>query len=259
MRLLLTAGFDRALHAVAVAELARRAGHDVATILVVTPLRASRVRERIRKRGVASLFDAARRMSGASRRTSDASIESFLVENGIEQRSLSAWARAHGAKRHSVVDLNHAKSVALAMQARADATLYAGGGILRAPFLDAAGGRVLNAHSGPLPHVRGMNACEWSLLLGHAPEVTIHWIDSGIDTGQVVEAHPVPVERGDDIEALRAKCTVIGVVGLVLALDDLQAPLPKRETRQIASRQCFMLAPVLRELLEKRLEDGECL
>jgi methionyl-tRNA formyltransferase len=28
-----------------------------------------------------------------------------------------------------------------------------------------------------------MNACEWALLLGHAPAVTIHLIDRGIDTG----------------------------------------------------------------------------
>jgi folate-dependent phosphoribosylglycinamide formyltransferase PurN len=255
---LLTAGFDRALHAVGVAELARREGHEIAEILVVTPFQAARIRERLRKRGVASLFDAARRMSGTSSETVDLVMAEFLDAHGIRERSLTAWARAHGVSLHTVDDINDAAAVALATQARADAAVYAGGGILRAAFLDAVGGRVLNAHSGPLPHIRGMNACEWSLLLGHAPEVTIHWIDAGIDTGAVVESIAVPVERGDSIDTLRAKCTVLGVDGLVRALSELRAPLPKRTSSAPPARQCFALAPVLRELLERRLEDGEC-
>ena len=42
--------------------------------------------------------------------------------------------------------------------------IYSGGGILKNKFLKLASS-VINAHAGPLPEIRGMNAAEWSALL----------------------------------------------------------------------------------------------
>ena len=257
MRILLTAGFDRALHAVALAELVRREGHEIAAILVVSPFRLARLREWVGRRGLRSLIGAARRALGG-RGAGDQVLEAFVARHGVDQRSLSHWARVRRVALHTVADLNGPEAVRIARAAAADRTLYAGGGLLRAPFLEAAGGRVLNAHAGPLPFVRGMNACEWSLLLGHAPSVTIHWIDTGIDTGEVVETIPLPVLPGEGVEVLRGKCTVLGIEGLVRAVGALAAPLPARRRAAADSRQCFALAPVLRELLDARLEDRRC-
>jgi hypothetical protein len=254
VRLLLTAGFDRALHAVALAELARREGHVLAAVLVATPFSLARARGLARQRGIGALAAAGRRMAGTrARNTADGLLEDLLEREDIAWRSLRGWARDHGVPCHSVRSLNSPRAVRLARAAAAEVTLYAGGGVLRAPFLEAVGGRVLNAHSGPLPHVRGMNACEWSLLLGHAPEVTIHVIDQGIDTGAVIERIPLPIEAGDTLEALRGRCAVLGVHGLLRALPRVTGPLPARASGAEASRQCFVLAPVLRELLERRL------
>jgi len=254
VRIVLTAGFDRALHAVALAELARRQGHVVAAVLVVHALRVERVRQLVRQRGVRSLFDAAKRLGGANRKGStDDTVERFLEANEIRQRSLSDWSREHGVLCVTVPNLNSDEAAECIRTARAEGVLYAGGGILRRKFLDAARGRVLNAHSGPLPGVRGMNACEWSLLLGAEPAVTIHAIDEGIDTGGVLESIPIRVEDGDTISSLRAKCVVAGVEGMLRALPALEGPLPKRAQAADSSRQCFTLAPVLRELLDARL------
>lgn len=254
MRVVLTAGFDRALHAVALAELTRRAGHVVAQVLVVQPLQARRVRQWIAQRGARSLFDAARRMLGASgARSPDRRMEQFLREHAIAERSLSQWSRRHAVALRRVSDLNAPGALEVLRSARAQGVLYAGGGILRRGFLEAAQGRVLNAHSGPLPAVRGMNACEWSLLLGHAPAVTIHVIDSGIDTGGVLQQIRIERESCDTIETLRGKCVVAGVEGLIRALGPLEGPLPTRSNAAGVARQCFTLAPVLRELLEEQL------
>lgn len=254
MRVVLTAGFDRALHAVALAELARRAGHVVAAVLVVQPLQTRRVRQWLRQRGVRSLFDAARRLLGASgARSPDRRMEQYLREHDIAERSLTRWCRRHDVVLHRVRDLNAPQAVEALREARADGVLYAGGGILRRAFIEAAQGRVLNAHSGPLPAVRGMNACEWSVLLGVAPTVTIHVIDEGIDTGGVLEQIRIQREASDTIENLRGKCVVVGVEGLLRALGALEGPLPARSQAAGRERQCFTLAPVLRELLEERL------
>lgn len=254
MRVVLTAGFDRALHAVALAELARREGHVVAAVLVVRALQAQRVRALIRQRGARSLFDAARRIvGGAAGQASDSAMEQFLHEHAIRERSLSSWCKRFDTSLQVVDDLNSPRAAGCVDAARADAVLYAGGGILRAPFLAAARGRVLNAHAGPLPAIRGMNACEWSLLLGASPAVTIHVIDEGIDTGAVLESVPIEVEPGDTIASLRGKCVVAGVMGLLRALERVAGPLPSRASGARVTRQCFTLSPVLRELLEQRL------
>jgi folate-dependent phosphoribosylglycinamide formyltransferase PurN len=113
-----------------------------------------------------------------------------------------------------VPDLNHDRSIEFVRASACDGVLYAGGGIIRGRFIDAARGRILNPHSGPLPEIRGMNACEWALLLGLPPAVTIHFIDEGIDTGGVVSQIPIGVEQGDTVESLRGKCVVAGINGI---------------------------------------------
>ncbi len=257
MRLLLTAGYDRALHAVALAELAVRDGHELASVLVVSPYTISRARSLARQRGRGFLLHAARRLAG---RTADIpteqAMEAQLRGLGVRHRSLRAWARERQVPLHTVTRLDSARSVRLAREARVDAALYAGGGILRLPFLEALGGPVLNAHSGPLPDVRGMNACEWSLLLGHPLAVTIHLIDEGIDTGRVVDRLELPVEPGDTLETLRGKCIVLGVEGVRRAIAGLTAQPAPATASAAVGRQCFVMAPVLRELAERRSPAG---
>ena len=254
-RVVVTAGYDRALHALALVELLRRAGHDVAGILVVSAFRVKRLKALLRQRGRSALPLLASKLFGMRRAASaDASpLFDFLRRESIAGGSLRAWAKAHDVPHRVVGSLNDPDAVALVREAGAQAVFYAGGGILRKPLLDAAAGRVVNAHSGPLPEIRGMNALEWSILIGEPPTVTIHVIDLGIDTGGVIEKIPIPVEPGDTIESLREKCEVLGVQGLVRAAALVDRPLPARPPGADAHRQCFVMAPVLRELAERKL------
>jgi methionyl-tRNA formyltransferase len=204
------------------------------------------------------LKPAAQRLLG---RGSDASagtgrpdpLTEFLIAHGIGDRSLAGWARLHGAPYHRVSSLNHPNALATVRASAADGVLYGGGGILQPAFLEAVHGRVLNAHAGPAPEVRGMAACEWALLLGLPPRVTIHFIDRGIDTGPVVARIPVDVEPGDTIARLRSKAVVLGIEGLRREVGALRRPMPPSQLGAGASRQCFVLAPALAELLELRL------
>jgi len=255
VRLVLTAGFNGALHAVALAELATRAGHSVAGVLVVNPYSIRRVRQLLRQRGAAALRVAAGRLAGRPPAGSaDETMERFLRDQGIQERGLSTWCTTRKVPLHVVPDLDVPRAIEVLRASGCDGVLYAGGGILRKPFIEAAGRRVLNPHSGLLPDIRGMNACEWSLLLGLPPTVTIHYIDEGIDTGAILERIPIEVEPGDTIDVLRAKCVVAGVEGVLRAIPALGQPIPPAMPGSATHRQCFTLAPVLRELLEARLD-----
>ncbi len=58
--------------------------------------------------------------------------------------------------------------------------------ILRKKFLDQHK-RVLNLHNAPLPRYRGVNPINWALKNGETYHgVTIHEIDEGIDTGNII-------------------------------------------------------------------------
>ncbi len=254
-RLFLTAGFSRSLHVLALAELLHRQGHTLAGILVVNPYSFKRLKRLVRQRGRRALKQAALRMMGWSSVPSYCDpLRDFLVVKEIPVRSLRSWATEKKVPLHVVSNLNVPLAVKTVMAAKVDGVIYGGGGILRHHFIEAANRRVLNAHSGLLPQTRGMNACEWSLLLGFPLQVTIHYIDEGIDTGSTIEVIPVTVEPDDDIERLRSKCTVAGIEGLLRNISRLDEQAPPNEPGLPIHRQCFVMAPALREILAIRLK-----
>jgi phosphoribosylglycinamide formyltransferase-1 len=82
--------------------------------------------------------------------------------------------------------------------------------LLRKPFFDRYGGRIVNTHSAPLPDFPGARPVEDVLAAG-VPEsaATVHYVDEGIDTGPVIIAESVPVLEGDTAETLRARVQAV--------------------------------------------------
>jgi phosphoribosylglycinamide formyltransferase-1 len=82
--------------------------------------------------------------------------------------------------------------------------------LLRAPFLERFGGRIVNTHSAPLPDFPGANPIADVLAAGvEETAATVHWVDEGIDTGPVIAAEPVPVRDDDTVETLRARVQAV--------------------------------------------------
>jgi phosphoribosylglycinamide formyltransferase-1 len=78
--------------------------------------------------------------------------------------------------------------------------------LLRKPFFDHYGGRIVNTHSAPLPDFPGAHPIEDVLAAGVSESAaTVHYVDEGIDTGPVIVAERVPVLAGDTVETLRAR------------------------------------------------------
>ena len=82
---------------------------------------------------------------------------------------------------------------------RPDVVLVFGTGLLKQPLIDAFAGNIINIHLGLSPYYRGAGTNFWPLV-NNEPEycgATIHFLDSGVDTGPVI-AHVRPrIERGD--------------------------------------------------------------
>jgi phosphoribosylglycinamide formyltransferase-1 len=72
--------------------------------------------------------------------------------------------------------------------------------LLTKPFLARFPGRIVNVHPSLLPAFPGAHAIDDALSAGVATTgVTVHLVDAGLDTGQVMRQEPVPVEPRDTL------------------------------------------------------------
>ena len=78
--------------------------------------------------------------------------------------------------------------------------------LLRPSFLARFPERVVNVHPAPLPAFPGAHPLDDVLAAGAASAAaTVHYVDEGVDTGDVIASEPVPVLPGDTVDTLRAR------------------------------------------------------
>lgn len=78
--------------------------------------------------------------------------------------------------------------------------------ILREPLLSAFPGRILNLHPSLLPKYPGLHPVAKALAAGEKEAgCTVHLVDAGIDTGEILRQEIVPIRAGDTVESLTAR------------------------------------------------------
>lgn len=81
--------------------------------------------------------------------------------------------------------------------------------LVKKPLLDAFPRRILNIHPSLLPLFPGIEAWKQALEAGASESgCTVHYVDAGMDTGDIVLQAKVPVEEGDTPESLHARIQV---------------------------------------------------
>ena len=68
---------------------------------------------------------------------------------------------------------------------------------------------VLNAHPGLLPYYRGAGVIFWSLYNNNLPGVTVHYVNSGIDTGNIIRTETLQILKDDTIEKIRVRAEAL--------------------------------------------------
>lgn len=232
--------------------LLRRPQIEIGLVLSVSELSWSRVRDWYLRFGVRALTKALREWGIGGEDRELAVLRQRMTEWKIRDRSLAGLCRRNGIPFRIVSDINGRHALHLLARARCDYGVYSGAGILRQPLLDSFPRGVLNLHCGALPAIRGMNGVEWHVFHGRPPEVTLHFIDAGIDTGRIVTSRIVDVSPGDDLGSLRGKTILAGIDLLAELLPQIDR-FPLRENTLAAGRQYFAMAETLKILLEDRL------
>ena len=106
--------------------------------------------------------------------------------------------------------------------------------ILRHPLRRQARLGALNFHAGKLPFYRGRNVINWAIINGETEiGLTGHWMDDGIDTGDIVLQRTLPIGWTDTYGAVLQRVTdampslVVDTVTLVA--DGAAAGWPQRD------------------------------
>jgi len=81
--------------------------------------------------------------------------------------------------------------------------------MIKAPLLEAFPRRIINIHPSLLPLFSGLEAWRQAIEAGAAKSgCTVHYVDSGMDTGEVIAQAEVPVLPDDTAESLHARIQI---------------------------------------------------
>ncbi len=81
--------------------------------------------------------------------------------------------------------------------------------VLKAPLLEAFPRRIINLHPSLLPKFPGREAWAQALAAGESVTgCTVHYVDAGVDTGEIIAQREVPILPNDSAASLHARIQV---------------------------------------------------
>lgn len=100
-----------------------------------------------------------------------------------------------------------ARFIAAVLEAEPDLIVLAGFmRVLKAGFLQAFAGKIINLHPSLLPAFPGLDGIGQALRAGvKETGCTVHYVTAEVDGGQIIEQARVPVEPGESLQSLAAK------------------------------------------------------
>ena len=105
-------------------------------------------------------------------------------------------------QRYKVPHHNKKTCRQLLQELNPDLGVLGGTRIIRDRILSIPPEGMLNAHPGLLPEVRGSASPAWSVYYDIPIGATCHFIDPGIDTGDIVGKREILIHKGDTYEKL---------------------------------------------------------
>jgi len=177
---------------------------------------------------VSPVFGASSWVSQARRFIGSFGVRDFLAEalsfgyhKARRGRSVKGIARSHGLPLLTPEDVNGPDFIGQLREIDPDLVISVscpqifGKELLGLPRLGC-----VNVHSALLPDYRGMLPSFWVLAQGEERTgVTVHYMNPGIDGGEIIAQTTVPIAREDSLRSLMRKCKSVAA-GLVLETVD---------------------------------------
>jgi hypothetical protein len=125
----------------------------------------------------------------------------------------------------TVRSVNDRESISAIRAWNPEVTIVCGTSILRSEILSATGGMTINVHGGLLPYYRGNHCYFFAFTDGRFERIgsSIHFVDSGIDTGDLIETVCPSIEPHDTPESLYCKGDWLAFQRLVILLSEFES------------------------------------
>jgi methionyl-tRNA formyltransferase len=221
-------------------------GHEVTGIVVEPVASGEFIQDLDRKLGISVL---ARKLARTGLNWLRGSRARVAGHSGLTGMSAAADSpRVYVVKSH-----NSPECASLLRSLAPDVLFLRGCGIIRPVILEIPTVGVLNAHYGELPKYQGVYATEWAVLHGDRPVITMHFVDAGVDSGEILATRPVPIERGATLASLRDESSRVGGELLVEVLDGLQdGTLEPQKQNAAEGVQYFSMHPRIYSVAERK-------
>jgi folate-dependent phosphoribosylglycinamide formyltransferase PurN len=135
---------------------------------------------------------------------------------------------------------------------------FTGGGLIGEKTLKKSGSGVLNCHMGVLPEYRGMDVVEWPILRGDFDKIglTVHFMDEGIDTGDILTIQKIDPRPNDSISKLRKRMKPAMCELLVdTCINYLRGEVARKPQQECEGKQYFRVHSTMKRIAERKYRD----
>ena len=239
-------------------------GHILTGALSLTTLSRGTLLRKFGQWGVQGVTRYARAKLLPQKGDGDACVDNPYLASWLKQkrgtfRSLREVATFYGFPVAVCDEQNSSESIAHLEAWAPDLIIFTGGNILQKPLLQVPRLGVLNVHLALLPEIRGMSSPEWSLLNRVPVGITIHYMDTGIDTGPILQRHEFPnVAECEALSDLRNRLIAFGVEKVGQVVEELARGAMSLTPQSDIERdtQFFVMHEWLQEGAEGRLKSS---
>jgi methionyl-tRNA formyltransferase len=150
-------------------------------------------------------------------------------------------ARKNGIETHTLRNVNSEQSLELLQALKADLFVSMSfNQIFKSEIIQLPSLGIINCHAGKLPYYRGRNTLNWALINDEREfGITVHQVDTGIDTGNILVQKTYPIHETDDYGSLlriaHMECAplLVGAIGQIRLGES--KPLPQHEISVIGT------------------------
>jgi methionyl-tRNA formyltransferase len=237
-------------------------GVELAAIVVRTPWSMSRIKGEFRRDGARLIAKVRRKLvigeesTAASR---ERSIGAFARRAGLGNETLEAFAAKRQIPYLKVADHNSPAALSALRAAAPDLIAFTGGGLIRSDLLSIPRLGILNCHAGILPQYRGMDVVEWPAAEHRLDDpgigLTLHFMDTGLDTGPILLRRHIDLEKDDRFETIRERIPQQLVSTMMEGIRGLRDGTIEAEAQeQKAGRQYYVMHPRMHDYAARQLK-----
>lgn len=143
--------------------------------------------------------------------------------------------------RRAIVSVNSEACRLLLRELQPKVVVVYGTRIIKQPTLGCIAAPFINYHAGLCPKYRGQNGAYWARSNADAEHagVTVHLVDAGVDTGDILYQAHAEFERDDNISTYQHRQMAVALPLLVRAIEDALAGRLAPQRVDLPSKQWF--------------------